>query len=118
MNQSANQSIAYLHVPVTNYFTDPHAETIYLAQDNWPVHKVELVNEALQRHRLTPFFLPTYASWLDPIEKLWRWLKQDILHLHRLASQSQEMRRQVLAFLDQFKNGSDDLLRYVSISSE
>lgn len=95
-----------------------HAETIFLVQDNWPVHKVDLVQAALQQHRLTPLFLPTYASWLNPIEKLWRWLKQEVLHLHRLAFQLKELRRQVLAFLDRFTNGSSDLLRYVGLLSE
>ena len=38
--------------------------------------------------------LPTYASWCNPIEKLWRRLKAEVLHLHRLA---------------------DDLLRYVGL---
>jgi hypothetical protein len=28
---------------------------------------------------------PPYASWCNPIEKLWRKLKQDVLHLHRRA---------------------------------
>jgi transposase len=96
----------------------PHATQIYVAQDNWPVHKLDPVQEALQLQRLKPLFLPTYASWLNPIEKLWRWLKQDVLHLHRLAAQLKDLRRQVLDFLDQFANGSLALLRYVGILSE
>lgn len=96
----------------------PEATRIYVAQDNWPVHKLGLVNQALHLHQLTPLYLPTYASWLNPIEKLWRWLKQEVLHLHRLAFQLQELRHQVIFFLDQFKNGSDDLLRYVGLLSE
>lgn len=98
--------------------TYPQAVQIYLVQDNWPVHKLEDVLQAMRDHRLTPLFLPTYASWLNPIEKLWRWLKQEVLHLHRLASQLQELRQQVVAFLDQFKNGSQALLRYVGLWSE
>lgn len=96
----------------------PLAEKIYLVQDNWPTHKVNDVMQALQTYRLKPLFLPTYASWLNPIEKLWRWLKQEILHLHRLAHRLDELRLQVQAFLDRFKYGSDDLLRYVGLLSE
>jgi hypothetical protein len=59
--------------------------------------------------------LPTYASWTNPIEKLWRWLKQDILHLHRLADHLEDLRTLVRAFLDQFQDGSTDLLRYVGL---
>jgi transposase len=98
--------------------TYPNATKIYVAQDNWPVHKLDPVHQSMQHQHLTPLFLPTYASWLNPIEKLWRWLKQDVLHLHRLAVQLPELRQLVLAFLDQFKNGSNDLLHYVGLLSE
>lgn len=59
--------------------------------------------------------LPTYASWCNPIEKLWRWLKQDVLHLHRLADRLEDLRALVRAFLDQFAPGSPALLRYVGL---
>jgi transposase len=98
--------------------TYPGFTTIYVAQDNWPVHKLNLVFQSMQLQRLTPLFLPTYASWLNPTEKLWRWLKQDVLHLHRLASQLHELRQHVLTFLDQFKYGSTPLLHYVGLLSE
>jgi len=93
----------------------PQAKTIYIVQDNWPVHKVPEVMAALEHHQLTPLFLPTYASWLNPIEKLWRWLKQDVLHLHPLADALDRLRQQVVDFLDQFAHGSDDLLRYAGL---
>ena len=57
--------------------------------------------------------LPTYASWTNPIEKLWRKLKQDLLHLHRLADDLAGLRATVDAWLAQFAAGSPDLLRYV-----
>jgi len=96
----------------------PEAKEIYIVQDNWPVHKVEDVKAALTQHGLTALFLPTYASWLNPIEKLWRWLKQDVLHLHELANDLDALRRQVQDFLGQFATGSDDLLRYVGLLSD
>jgi hypothetical protein len=96
----------------------PQAQVIYLVQDNWPVHKLTEVLQALAEQRLTPVFLPTYASWLNPIEKLWRWLRQDILHLHRLAHDLDFLRLQVTNFLDQFRSGSLTLLHYVGLLSE
>ena len=96
----------------------PTAQRIYIVQDNWPTHKSAEVLRALQCHRLTPLFMPVYASWLNPIEKLWRWLKQDILHLHRLASDLDQLRQQVMAFLDGFQHGSEKLLRYVGLLSD
>jgi len=54
-------------------------------------------------------------AFCNPIEKLWRWLCQDVLHLHRLAVDLQALRALVAAFLQQFAQGSADLLRYVGL---
>ena len=57
-----------------------------MIQDNWSIHTHADVLAALERWpRIEPVWLPTYAPWLNPIEKLWRWLRQDVLKLHRLA---------------------------------
>jgi len=96
----------------------PEVEKIYISQDNWPVHKLPEPMQAMQKHGLTPLFLPTYASWLNPIEKLWRWLQQEVLHLHSLAHRFDELRQRVCGFLDQFQLGSDPLLQYVGLLSE
>jgi len=102
----------YYHLVRAAY---PEAKRVYVVQDNWPVHKLPEVLQSMQENCLTPLFLPTYASWLNPIEKLWRWLKQDILHLHTLATNLDELRQQVRDFLDNFSTGSDRLLRYVGL---
>lgn len=118
----------------------PQAETIYLLQDNWPVHFHPDVLAALgpqispwpwlvpdnwprepnpqakQLHLPIQIIgLPTYASWLNPIEKLWRWLKQDVLHLHDSSADWPALRDRVAAFLDQFLSGSQPLLRYTGL---
>ena len=86
-----------------------------MVQDNWPPHRHPEVLQAAARQQLSLLFLPTYASWLNPIEKLWRWLKQDLIHLHRYAADLETLRQQVRAFLDPFAQGSPDLLRYVGL---
>jgi hypothetical protein len=122
----------------------PEADCIYVVQDNWPVHfhpdvLVALVPqdhpwplyrprswstapspEAVRRWgglhlplQLVP--LPTYASWTNPIEKLWRKGKQEVLHLHRWAEQLQVLREAFARFLAQYALGSFDLLRYVGL---
>lgn len=118
----------------------PQAEQLYIVVDNWPVHFHPDVLAPLQPQawpyppKLPPNWpttpskkavhaqlpiqllgLPTYASWLNPIEKLWRWLKQDILHLHRLSTDWQALKQLVANFLDQFSCGSTDLLAYVGL---
>lgn len=121
----------------------PQAEVIYVALDNWPVHFHPDVMARLQPQdfpwppklpRLWPnqpspralrdslpiqlLPLPTYASWLNPIEKLWRWLRQDVLHLHRLSDAWSILKQLVLDFMNQFRFGSTDLLNYVGLLSD
>jgi DDE superfamily endonuclease len=122
----------------------PAAERLFLIEDNWPIHfhpdvlvalepqenryplyrprswSLEPTPQAVKRwgHLQLPIQLvplPTYASWTNPIEKLWRWLKQAALHLHRLANRLDPLREEVCRFLDQFADGSQELLRYVGL---
>lgn len=90
-------------------------ETLTLIWDNWPIHRhpdVLAHASALDIHLL---WLPTYAPWTNPIEKLWRWLRQEIVHHHRRADQWEEMKAAVNGFLETFAAGSTALLRYVGL---
>ena len=92
---------------------------LYVVQDNWSIHQHPDVLEALTAlPRIAPIWLPTYAPWLNPIEKLWRWLRQDQLYLHRRADDWTMLRRRVNAFLDQFAHGSHAVLQYVGLLGE
>lgn len=119
----------------------PDARVIYVVEDNWPVHYHPDVLVALQP-QTTPFALktplnwpkepsakaqhlnlpiqllplPTYASWCNPIEKLWRRLKQEVLHLHRNADDWDTLKQKTREFLSQFEKASSDLLRYVGLT--
>lgn len=116
--------------------TYPDAQRIYIALDNNPVHFHPTVMACVQPqtfpwHEVLPpswsaevtpgslpiefLPLPTYASWLNPIEKLWHWLKRDVLHLHRYGDDWLALQAQVTAFLDQFLTNSPALLRYVGL---
>lgn len=94
----------------------PAADRLYVIQDNWNIHTHPDVLTALARYpRITPVWLPTYAPWLNPIEKLWRWVRQDILKMHRWVEDWPRVKQRVHDFLDQFAHGSPDLLRYVGL---
>ena len=124
----------------------PTAERIFVIQDNWPIHTHPDVLVALEPQTTRwPFArpaswptepsaaarrrwghlqlpiqivpLPTYASWCNPIEKLWRKLRQEMTHLHRWADDFPQLREAMNEFLDQFAGGSSDLLRYVGLST-
>jgi transposase len=100
-------------------FAYPDAERLLVVQDNWSIHRHDDVTAALARWpRIEPVWLPTYAPWLNPIEKLWRWLRQDVLKLHRLAGDWASLRGRVNQFLGQFATGSHALLQYVGLSGQ
>lgn len=83
----------------------PH-RTIYVIQDNCNFHSSDNVLTTAAKLDIHPVYLPTYASWLNPIEKLWRWLKADVLHGHQFAHDPRRLRQVVAQFLDQFAHGS------------
>jgi hypothetical protein len=127
----------------------PDAARIDVVLDNWPVHfhpdllvalrpqdgpfpfprpgnwPTEPSAEAVRKWghlalpiRLVP--LPTYASWLNPIERLWRWLRQEVVHLHRWADDLPALWAAADAFLARFAAGAaacHDLLRYVGLET-
>lgn len=93
----------------------PLAQEIYVIQDCWPVHFLSSVCAAALAHGITLVALPTYASWRNPIEKLWRWLKQSILHMHPWAGDWLRLKQAVIAFLDRFHAPNLALLRYIGL---
>jgi transposase len=88
---------------------------LVLVWDNWTVHRHPQVLAEAARLKIHIKWLPTYAPWTNPIEKLWRWLKQELLHHHHKADQWEELKAQVVEFLNQFKEGSTQLLHYVGL---
>ena len=119
----------------------PNVERIYLIQDNRAIHfhmnlRAALLPQTTTFDKPTPpnwtdkqskkigelaklpieiLQLPTYASWTNPIEKFWRWVRQAVIHLHRLSNDWTALQDNVIAFMEQFKGGSQDLLRYVGL---
>jgi transposase len=123
----------------------PAARRLYVVQDNWPVHHHPDLLVALepQESRFTlplpphwpsaasaaaerrwgglrlPIqlvWLPTYASWLNPIEKLWRKLRQEVLYHHPWADALAEQRTAIDRFFAGFAHGSPELKRYVGLA--
>jgi hypothetical protein len=123
----------------------PGATTLTVVLDNWPVHfhpdvLVALVPQTSPFPRYLPASwapepspravarwgdlalpiqllpLPTYASWANPIEQLWRKLRQDLGHLHPWADDLAQLRAAVDHWLDAYHQPSPELLHYVGLS--
>lgn len=89
---------------------------IYIVMDNWPVHFHPKVDKAVKAdERVTILPLPTYAPWLNPIEKVWRLTKQRVVHAHAMSEDFDAFKSTVRALLAQPTERPDDLLRYVGL---
>jgi len=104
--------LAYLRHVGEQY---PQAWRVYIIVDNWPVHFHAEVLNGLMGSRVRLVGLPTYAPWLNPVEKLWRWLYQEILHQHELVGQWARLQEEVQAWLDRWTEPSPALLRYTGL---
>ena len=93
----------------------PAAQRIYLLQDNWPVHFHPALRAGLADTPIRLIRLPTYAPWTNPIEKVWRKLYAEVLHLHGFASAWEELTQTVQAWLEQWSEPQPELLRYVGL---
>jgi hypothetical protein len=98
------------------HYAYPQATRIYVVQDNWPIHSHADITTCLRAFpRIERVWLPSAAWWLNPIEKLWRLVRQHVLRLHRLAEDWLALHRAVRRYLRQFAAGSQDLLRTVGL---
>lgn len=96
----------------------PQAEHLFLIQDNWPVHQHRELLALLRGSKFTLVALPTYAPWLNPIEKVWRKLYAEVLHLHRWATEWETLQAAVERWLVQWREPSQtsrNLLRYCGL---
>ena len=117
---------------------------ILVIQDNWPVHCHPDIIAALEKQE-SPFkhflpaswkevkpkkkysalnipvqmlFLPSYASWLNPIEKVWKKLKQEKVHQHTHRHDFTELKQAAEKWFQPLLNGSEELLKYVGLKKE
>jgi len=140
-HQASKASIQQLTVFYDMIIEDyPKLDTIFMVQDNWSVHfhpdvlahlqpqylefpvhvpdhwpKEPTAKARLANLPIKILQLPTYASWANPIEKLWRWARQTIIHLHRLSDDWSMLKQRVQDFILSFRKGSNELLRYVGL---
>ena len=89
----------------------PQVPAIHVIQDNWHnVHFHPRQIEAATQLGIYLAPLPVYAPWLNPVEKVGRKLRQEIIHMHRQGDDWDHLKQRVSNFLDQFAFGSSELL--------
>ncbi len=91
------------------------SKKLFLIWDNWPVHAHERLQKVARQERIEVVFLPTYSPWLNPIEKVWKKLEEEVLRLHRKSRDWEGLKQEVWEFFLPFRTPSRELLRYVGL---
>ena len=89
----------------------PELERLFLVLDNWSVHVSAEFRKAAAEAGVELLYLPTYASWLNPIERVWLWLRQEVLHSHTHATELEVLRGRVRTWLEAQAAPSQEMLR-------
>jgi hypothetical protein len=95
------------------------AEQIFWVMDNWPVHSHEKVDKAMAADpRMRTLWLPTYAPWLNPSEKVWKWVRQKRCHMHTLSGSLPELRKLIDLTLDDAAAHPEDIRVYTGTGND
>lgn len=58
----------------------PNKRKIHIFCDNAPYYRNKAVKQYLETSRIALHFLPPYSPNLNPIERLWKWMKERIIY--------------------------------------
>lgn len=93
--------------------THPQADHIYLVMDNWPVHSHPKAWKGITDDpRLEVLWLPTYSPWLNPAEKVWKYTRQQLTHMHGFADNLTELKARISQTLSNAATDPSAMLRY------
>ena len=91
----------------------PWARRIFLVMDNWPVHGHQAAWRAIRAdERLQVLWLPTYAPWLNPAEKIWKLIRQKLTHMHPYADDKKSLSMNIERLLNLSAGDPQVLLKY------
>ena len=70
---------------MSNFLTDeerayPKKKKVHFFLDNARYFKNQKVREYLKTSKIQMHFLPPYSPSLNPIERLWKWMKERVLY--------------------------------------
>ena len=83
---------------------------IVMVVDNARIHRSQLVKDFLIQHdRLLLIYLPPYSPNLNPIERLWNWLKKTVI-ANRFHPTKASIEEAMNAFLEEISHCPEEVL--------
>jgi transposase len=101
-------------VSFPNVNTETMNEFLKILSENYPNQKIAIIMDGAGWHRsedlevpenIDIFLLPPYSPELNPVERFWRYLKQNVLH-NKLFESLEEIEKSLQTFLDCLQNST------------
>lgn len=77
----------------------PTKDKIHLFCDNARYYKNQEVKKHLQASKIVLYFLPAYSPNLNPIERLWKWMKERVMY-NTYYEHFEDFKSAIMGFLD------------------
>lgn len=77
----------------------PSKVTVHVFCDNAPYYRNKAVRQHLETSKIVLHFLPPYSPNLNPIERLWKWLKERVIY-NTYYEYFEEFKDAVFGFFD------------------
>ncbi|WP_220196945.1 IS630 family transposase [Ktedonospora formicarum] len=93
--------------------------TVYVAWDNADTHEDDEIEERVRAAtgRLVLLYLPTYSSWLNPIEMLWRHFRREVTHCE-LFETKQALLVAAQDFFDRYNQSPEKILSIIGSQAQ
>lgn len=90
------------------------ASTIHIICDNAPYYYKEEVQNYVQNSRIELIFLPTYSPNLNLIERLWKFLRKEVINT-TYYEHFKDFKQAVLGFLENIADYKAELKRFIGL---
>jgi transposase len=104
--------VAFLQQVVHHY----EEKLVVMVVDNARIHRSQLVQDFLVKHeRLLFIYLPPYSPNLNPIERLWHWLKKTVI-ANRFHPTRASIEEAMNTFLEEISHCPKEVLRRLGVA--
>lgn len=94
---------------------NPNAKKIYIISDNARYYRNKELNTWTQETIIEPIFLPPYSPNLNLIERLWKFLRKQVINTH-FYRKKEEFRKAVLKFFTELNNYEKELTSLLTLN--
>ena len=86
---------------------NPEKKTVHIFCDNAPYYRNKAVKKYLKSSKIRLHFLPPYSPNLNPIERLWKWMKERVIY-NAYYKTFKEFKDAVFGFFEELSKADPD----------